>query len=169
MEAHSPPEAFEHAAHFDVAAVRSAMPNAYSACCDAQENEADEREEEWLDTEPDIGNFTKILQKPPLYDEHGNSILVIVDVTGIHYVSLQKCPCSANTPLFHQLLDYGWYPATTDKPRTVFTFDVLDDFLIHNKECHTSISSYHARLRRATSEAFPHLVLVSIIHRSSKK
>ena len=42
----------------------------------------------------------------------------------------------------------------------MFTFRVLNDFLMDNLECGTSAMNYYSKLRRMTSSMFPHLVLV---------
>ncbi|KAF8141809.1 hypothetical protein EV363DRAFT_1151130 [Boletus edulis] len=41
------------------------------------------------------------------------------------------------------------------RPQTVFTFAVLDEFLIDALECKTSASSFYFKLRRLTNNAFP--------------
>ncbi|KAI5981079.1 hypothetical protein EDD15DRAFT_2197779 [Pisolithus albus] len=61
----------------------------------------------------------------------GSKHLTIVDVTGVHFVL----------------------------PSTAFTFSVLDDFLRDNVECGTSGMNYYSKLRRVTSNVFPHLVV----------
>ncbi|KAF8430932.1 hypothetical protein L210DRAFT_961004 [Boletus edulis BED1] len=40
-------------------------------------------------------------------------------------------------------------------PQTVFTFNILDKFLIDELECKTSASSFYSKLRRLTNNAFP--------------
>ena len=59
-----------------------------------------------------------------------------------------------------QLLEAGLYPTSISSPRTAFTFRVLDNFLLTNKECKTSAMAYYSKLRRVTNNAFPHTVLV---------
>jgi hypothetical protein len=50
----------------------------------------------------------------------------------------------------------------------VFTFRVLNDFLIDNLECSTSAMNYYSKLRRMTSSMFPHLVPVMQYLRHAK-
>jgi hypothetical protein len=57
----------------------------------------------------------------------------------------------------------GMFPASFNRPKTAFTFAVLDDFLLDNLECGTSAMNYYSKLRRMTSSVFPHLVPVSNI------
>ncbi|KAG1722601.1 uncharacterized protein EDB91DRAFT_1255997 [Suillus paluster] len=52
----------------------------------------------------------------------------------------------------------GLFPASFINPKTVFTFAVLDDFLLDNLECGTSVMNYYSKLQCSTSSAFPHLV-----------
>ncbi|KIM58412.1 hypothetical protein SCLCIDRAFT_128242 [Scleroderma citrinum Foug A] len=68
------------------------------------------------------------------------------------------CSCDGSPDSHLQLLKAGLFPATTKEPRTIFTFQVLDDFIWDNVECGTSGMNYYSKLRRNTSNAFPHLV-----------
>ncbi|KAI5985315.1 hypothetical protein EDC04DRAFT_2913872 [Pisolithus marmoratus] len=45
--------------------------------------------------------------------------------------------------------------ASISKPKTAFTFDVLDHFLIDALECKTSAMSFYQKLKRFTNNAFP--------------
>ncbi|KAG2109773.1 hypothetical protein BD769DRAFT_1630399 [Suillus cothurnatus] len=58
-----------------------------------------------------------------------------------------------------QMFRHGFFPASFNRPKTVFTFQVLDDFLLDNLECGTSAMNYYSKLRRMTSSMFSHLVL----------
>lgn len=87
--------------------------------------------------------------------------LTIVDVTGIHSLDVVWCRCVNGATRDVQLLDMGLYPGSTKRPRTAFTFRVLDDYLLTNKECKTSGMNYYSKLRRVTNSAFPYSVQVS--------
>ncbi|KAI6094054.1 hypothetical protein EDD16DRAFT_1503664 [Pisolithus croceorrhizus] len=88
----------------------------------------------------------------------GSKYLTVINVTGVHFVLSQPCQC-VNAESYHkQLLHAKLYPSTFDKPSTVFTFLVLDDFLRDNVECGTSGMNYYSKLRRVTSSVFLHLV-----------
>ncbi|KAI6125019.1 hypothetical protein EDD16DRAFT_1474673, partial [Pisolithus croceorrhizus] len=50
------------------------------------------------------------------------------------------------------------FPASISKPKTAFTFDVLDHFLIDALECKTSAMSFYQKLKRFTNNAFPERV-----------
>ncbi|EGO04262.1 hypothetical protein SERLA73DRAFT_45127, partial [Serpula lacrymans var. lacrymans S7.3] len=59
-----------------------------------------------------------------------------------------------------QLLSNGLYLANQKKPQTAFTFALLDDFLIDNKECKTSAMTFYSKIWQVTNSAFPHKVPV---------
>ncbi|KAG1779892.1 hypothetical protein EV702DRAFT_1043281 [Suillus placidus] len=56
------------------------------------------------------------------------------------------------------LCQMGLFLASFAQPKTAFTFEVLDDFLLDNLECETSAMNYYNKLRRMTTSVFPHLV-----------
>ena len=90
----------------------------------------------------------------------GDRMMVVVDVDGIHELSVTFCGCENAPREDLQILALGYYPATTQRPRTMFTQRVLDDFLLSNKECKTAARNYYNKLRRTTNDAFPHMVPV---------
>ena len=90
-------------------------------------------------------------------------MIVVVDIEGVHELPFTFCACP-NAPRDDiQLLELGYYPATSTLPKTVFTPRLLDDFLLSNKECKTAARNYYNKLRRTTNAAFPHMVPVSKI------
>ncbi|PCH34515.1 hypothetical protein WOLCODRAFT_155163 [Wolfiporia cocos MD-104 SS10] len=86
------------------------------------------------------------------------SMLTIMDMMGIHHLDINWCGCENSPPCDQQLLAMGLYPASTLQPQTAFTFRVLDDYLLTNKECKMSAMSYYSRLHRVTDNAFPQRV-----------
>ncbi|KAG2052608.1 hypothetical protein BDR06DRAFT_983114 [Suillus hirtellus] len=71
---------------------------------------------------------------------------------------IRFCQClNACTP-DKQLFEMAMFPASFTRPKTVFTFPVLDGFTLDNLECGTSAMNYYSELRRMTSSIFPHLV-----------
>ena len=60
--------------------------------------------------------------------------------------------------MFDQFLLSGLYPASTEKTRTVFTFRVLTDYNLNNLETKATAGKYYEKLRRLTSNLFPHHV-----------
>ncbi len=87
-------------------------------------------------------------------DEEGNPVMTIVDITGFHPIGVKQCRCP-NSGLKHtQLFKAQLYPATSSKPKTCFTFSVLDDFRLTNLECKTATNNFHTLLQRRTSNPF---------------
>jgi hypothetical protein len=97
---------------------------------------------------------------PHLRPPSGSDYLTVVDVTGVHFLSIGYCTCSESEPEYLQLLRRKLYPATLQMPRTAFTIALLDDFIRDNLECGTSGMNYYSKLRRTTSNVFPHIVPV---------
>ncbi len=98
---------------------------------------------------------------PGCKDDKGNCYLLVVDRSEVHHLAFWWCVCSNAESEDIQLLDMGFYPASFQRPKTVFTLKVLDDFLVDNLECKTSVMSYWSKLCRVTSKAFLHKVPVS--------
>jgi hypothetical protein len=62
----------------------------------------------------------------------GPSDFMVFDTTGVHCVAVDFCNCTET--VFHrrtQLLRARWFPATVNRPKTVFTFDALWTFHKH--------------------------------------
>ncbi|KAG1722441.1 uncharacterized protein EDB91DRAFT_1240218 [Suillus paluster] len=85
--------------------------------------------------------------------------MVIVDKSGVHHLEVRCCDCLDAMSPDIQMFRHGFFPASFNKPKTMFTFRVLDDFLLDNLECGTSAMNYYSKLWRMTSSMFPHLVL----------
>ena len=85
--------------------------------------------------------------------------LRIADTTGIFERRVRWCCCvaEAGAVIAHdiQLLDAHLYPATSGRPSTAFTFNVLDEFVIDALECKTSAMSFLSKLRRLTDRVSP--------------
>ncbi|KAG2070067.1 hypothetical protein BDR04DRAFT_1118593 [Suillus decipiens] len=85
--------------------------------------------------------------------------LTIIHSTGVfvHNIVWYDCPGTKNQ--WHlQLLKAGLFPASTTRPQTAFTFEVLDHFLIDALECKTSASSFFEKICQMTNNAFPDTV-----------
>ncbi|KAJ7018777.1 hypothetical protein C8F04DRAFT_976706 [Mycena alexandri] len=82
-----------------------------------------------------------------------------VDTTGIFSRRIRWCRCAdEHGNVVHpdlQLLDACIYPATSDRPTTAFTFNVLDEFMVDALECKTAAFTFVAKLRRLTNPLFP--------------
>ncbi|KAG1869632.1 hypothetical protein F4604DRAFT_1881481 [Suillus subluteus] len=86
--------------------------------------------------------------------------MVIIDKSGVHCLEIRCCDCPNALSPDIQMFRHGFFPASFNRPKTAFTFSVLDDFLLDNLECGTSAMNYYSKLRRMTSSMFPHLVPV---------
>ncbi|KAI6006355.1 hypothetical protein F5J12DRAFT_905770 [Pisolithus orientalis] len=83
--------------------------------------------------------------------------MTIVHNKGIftHEFCWCSCPGSDSADWHLHLLRERLFPASITKPRTAFTFDVLNHFLIDALECKTSAMSFYQELKRFTNNAFP--------------
>lgn len=111
--------------------------------------------------EPPLPHVGKEVLTPAGQGRPQCRMIVFVDTSGVHEIPVVFCTCIDAEPVDIQLLRMGLYPATTRRPKTAFTFRVLDDFLLTNKECQTAAMNYYSKLRRITNDAFPHMVPVS--------
>lgn len=69
--------------------------------------------------------------------------LTLFDLDGVHTVRIAYCFCSnPGPPLLRrkQLMRVQWFPATWDRPSTVFTFRLLD--YIHRSQMKSKVSLY---------------------------
>lgn len=88
--------------------------------------------------------------KCPRRDPRGLPIMVIGDVTHLHTIGVQFCTCPTARPRDEQLLEYGIYPASADRPATGFTLHTLDYLRLNEVECKTKPDAYSRKLRRLT-------------------
>lgn len=122
-----------------------------SGCNDSSDDEDADKDEEY---------FEDIPLKAGKLDENGNSMMVIVDKSGVHHLPVNWCECQGGPKRDMQLLAMGLFPASFKKFHSVFTFAMLDDFLLENLECKTSAYHYMSKLARVTSPEFPHSTMV---------
>ncbi|KAG2139258.1 hypothetical protein DEU56DRAFT_755571 [Suillus clintonianus] len=111
--------------------------------------------DEWYDTDDEGDDLTEGPWIPLVNDPRTTTV---VDRTGIHSLMIRFCRCTDAMTADKQLFETGLFPASFTSPKTAFTFEVLDDFLLDNLECGTSAMNYYSKLRRVTSSVFPHLV-----------
>ena len=86
---------------------------------------------------------------------------VTVHTNGIHIIDINFCFCNDATDDLYQLTSAGLFPATTDKPETVFTFTMLKDFHAHTLASKKSAYDHFFALRKLTNNAFPDRTPVS--------
>ena len=102
--------------------------------------------EGWLDLE-DIPS-TLANPKPPDRVHNGGRLMTAIHTSGVHHLPIVFCGCSRAAVEDIQLLWVGLYPSTYKSCQTVFTFQLLDDYLLENLECKTSATHYYSKLRK---------------------
>jgi hypothetical protein len=100
--------------------------------------------------------------KPSPAEARGLKVVIIVHTNGIHHLPIRHCICPNAPAEDMQMFRMRLYPSTYKNIKTVFTFGLLDDYLLENLECQTSGLHYFQKLRRMTNKAFPHVVPVSL-------
>lgn len=119
------------------------------------------------DSQNDLWEDINIGEEDPkgandVFDDHPghDSILVVVDSTGVYRHRVAWCACDKDLSM--QLFREGLFPATYQTPKSAFTFRALDHFYIDAMECKTPAMSFYQKLRRLTNNAFPGKVPVRI-------
>lgn len=77
----------------------------------------------------------------------------VVHTTGIHTLKVVFCGCDAHPPQNIQLLRARWFPATTAKPRSAFTFEVLNMFHLVNTQGKLSLYHFYNAVHRMSDNA----------------
>jgi hypothetical protein len=96
---------------------------------------------------------------------NGPKTFVVVHTNGTHECKILYCHCE---PLYRrqdkalQLIRHQLFPPSLDRPQTVFTFAVLDDFDRHSLNAKSSNYDYCKTLRDFTNAAFPEETHVSL-------
>lgn len=96
-------------------------------------------------------------------DIQTDRVVVMVHTTGVFQHHVRWCTCPGHAKEDIQLLRSRLFAASNRRPRTAFTFDVLDHFYADAMECKTSGDSFFQKLRRLTNNAFPHVVPVMLL------
>ncbi|KIJ89600.1 hypothetical protein K443DRAFT_61876, partial [Laccaria amethystina LaAM-08-1] len=87
-------------------------------------------EEEWFDWEDIPSNLADPKPLDRVYN--GGRVMTIVHTSGVHYLPVVFCGCSQAAAEDIQLLRVGLYPSTYKSCKTVFTLQLLDDYLLEN-------------------------------------
>ena len=116
------------------------------------------RDNDWEDV-PILGDEASDSGLPfGIDDEAGLSdVMVITDSAGVFQHRVVWCMCGGepepDRPM--QLFQEQLFPSTYHRPKSAFTFNVLDYFYIDAMECKTAAMSFFQKLRRLTDNAFP--------------
>ena len=101
---------------------------------------------------------------PEGWELRDKKTLVLIDISGVHQLTVSWCCCPNAPDQAFQLFRHRLFPASTSRPSTAFTFDVLEYFHIDAVECKTSASNFSSKLRRLTNFSSPQSVPVSKPH-----
>ena len=96
--------------------------------------------------------------QPNAEDALGNPFVTFIETNGVHHLPIHYCICTSAKPHDEQLFAAKLFPSSFLTIKTVFTFNVLDDFRMTNLSCKSSCYQYYLKLRRLTSPAFPNSV-----------
>jgi hypothetical protein len=88
--------------------------------------------------------------------------ILVVGTSGISNHHFHFCTCPNAASEVEQLAEARLFPASYNKIRTTFTFQVLDDYLLESIVCKISAHAFWSKLQRKTNNAFPSDVPVSI-------
>jgi len=91
-------------------------------------------------------------------DALGNPFVIFIETNGVHHLPVHYCICPSARPHDEQLFAAKLFPTSFSSIKTIFTFNVLDDFHMTNLSCKSSCYQYYLKLRRLTSPAFPNSV-----------
>ncbi|KAI6096537.1 hypothetical protein EDD16DRAFT_1719774 [Pisolithus croceorrhizus] len=72
----------------------------------------------------------------------------IIHSNGVHSIKLDFCGCESAEAPFQQLLCIRWFPASSEKPRTAATFNVLEQFHLLSFESKVSAFEFYQSLSR---------------------
>jgi hypothetical protein len=91
---------------------------------------------------------------------------VVVHVNGIHRVCVDFCGCPGKAPeRWRQLMRMKWWPATTEEPRTAFTFEVMRHFEKMNASGHITATNYYRGLiHMSDSTGLTHFPVSQTLH-----
>lgn len=89
------------------------------------------------------------------------NLVTIVHTNGIHSTFIAFCHCPGHADEVTQCMKARLFPATARRPRTMMTFQVLDEFHEHQMTSKKGAYDYIEALRRLTDGAFTLDVAVS--------
>jgi hypothetical protein len=79
----------------------------------------------------------------------------VMHTNGWHCINVRFCNCTPNEPIYVQLLRARLFPATYDRPSTVFSFDVLDLFEELTLQSKTSMYDFFQTICSVTGKDRP--------------
>lgn len=86
-------------------------------------------------------------------------LMTVVHERGVWKANVRFCNCCGSnkhaTPEGAQLLKAGFWPASWDTPRTVFTMGLMEQFRLQSVHAHTNAYDFFNYLARRTNDTFP--------------
>ncbi|KAF9494551.1 hypothetical protein BDN71DRAFT_1590319 [Pleurotus eryngii] len=92
-------------------------------------------------------------------DPDQNPYVLFVHTNGLHSLPYIQCGCGGPQERIAGAVRMRLMPASFTIFKTMFTFDVLEDFRLANLECKTSAYQYYQLLRRKTEPLAPQVVV----------
>lgn len=74
----------------------------------------------------------------------------VLDVSGQHTVSIAFCGCPGARHIRVQLLRMRWFPASTERPNSAFTFNLLNTFQLLNLQGKISAYDFYSSMTHKT-------------------
>ncbi|EIM79073.1 uncharacterized protein STEHIDRAFT_69945, partial [Stereum hirsutum FP-91666 SS1] len=89
---------------------------------------------------------------------HPQCTLTILDITGVHQINVQFCDCAnvGSSRYYIQMMRAGWWPASLERPRTGFTFRLLQQFHALTLIAKTNAYDYYRSLMKITDGSGVH-------------
>ncbi|KAG2142009.1 hypothetical protein BD769DRAFT_1349021, partial [Suillus cothurnatus] len=75
---------------------------------------------------------------------------VVIDIHGIHKISLDFCGCETAQIHYKQLIRAQWFPATATNPQTAATFALMEFFHLLTFESKVSAYKFYHSITRRT-------------------
>ena len=88
----------------------------------------------------------------------------VIDISSYHIVRVRFCMCSHSSFLesFRQLLRVSWFPASILRPKTVFTFDLLDTYHKISMQGKLNLYDFYTMIMQKTDNCGRWKVKVSV-------
>jgi CxC2 like cysteine cluster associated with KDZ transposases len=108
------------------------------------EDEEEEEEEE------------EVVEERAHFDTTSTTVMTLVHTTGVFTHRISWCCCPSSTRQDRQLIQTSLFPSSFTRPKTAFSFEVLEHCSADALECKTATMALYAKIRRLTSNEFPH-------------
>ncbi|KIJ22949.1 hypothetical protein M422DRAFT_196506 [Sphaerobolus stellatus SS14] len=91
------------------------------------------------------------MQCPYVNEGRGIQELTVLDITGVHTISVGFCQCSKGPEPAEQLLLVKLFPATVLRPQTAFSFRALKLFHMVHLTAHTTVWDFIGAMHRLSN------------------